>query len=68
MNIADIKLGETYQYYFYDSDKRLRHFPVIPIKKNKKTVVVVTRGAPGNPENEMRINPDSLDNRQLEAF
>lgn len=66
MNINDIKLGETYQYYFHDAERHLRHFPVEVVKLNKKSVRVVT--SKFNAKHEFRVDPSELDNRQLEAF
>lgn len=63
MNIDDIKLGETYQYYFSAKDGSLQHRPVqvIAIGGGKVTV----KEASGQ---KMTIGPADIDNRQVEAF
>lgn len=62
MNINDIKVGERYQYYFYDNEKRLRHFPVDVVKVNRRSIRVK------HDDLEMRVSPSELDNRQMDAF
>lgn len=62
MRLEDIKLGETYQYYFHDSERHLRHFPVEVVKLNKRSVRVKCA------DEEFRADPSELDNRQVEAF
>lgn len=62
MNITDIKLGETYQYYF-DKAGTLMHRPVqvVQITGNKITV----KESNGT---KMTVSASDLDNRQIEAF
>lgn len=67
MNISEIKVGETYQYYFHDRAGHLRHYPVDVIKINKKSVRVKLAGPCPDPI-YLRVDPSELDNRQVEAF
>lgn len=63
MNINDIKLGETYQYYWYNSSGQLQHSPVKVLRINQKSIRVL-----GLMDLEFRVDPKELDNRQVEAF
>lgn len=65
MNIQDIRLGETYQYYWNDISGNLHHRSVTAIKINEKSVRVKTKDADGL---EFRAQASELDNRQIEAF
>lgn len=67
MNITDIKLGETYNYYWHDSHGSLKHSTVEAIKINAKSVRVRHKDSMAN-ELEFRVDPSELDNRQIEAF